>query len=121
MKPLSELIQEKNIQLDTLDPITREGFTQVPNFILRDPSLSLGAKVTYATRSILIAKQSPHSAAYGQEPNYTCGGNRFRYERPSHQADSLRVSSSAFRTVTDSLLAEYGFCKKWNSAAISNV
>lgn len=48
MKPLSELIQEKNIQLDTLDPITREGFTQVPNFILRDPSLSLGAKVTYA-------------------------------------------------------------------------
>lgn len=45
---MEKLIEEKNIQLDTLDPITREGFTQVPNFILRDPSLSIGAKVTYA-------------------------------------------------------------------------
>src|ERR1017187_5836351 len=39
---------KKNIQLDTRDPIILGGFTQVPNFILKDAKLSLGAKVTYA-------------------------------------------------------------------------
>ena len=39
---------EKNIELATQDPVARSGFTQVPNFILRDGTLSLGAKVTYA-------------------------------------------------------------------------
>ena len=48
MKPISEIIREHNIQLDTLDPVTRHGFTQVPNFILKDPTLSVGAKLTYA-------------------------------------------------------------------------
>ncbi|MPZ31051.1 MAG: hypothetical protein GEV13_08650 [Rhodospirillales bacterium] len=32
----------------TIDPIARFGFTQVPNFILTDGNLSLGAKITYA-------------------------------------------------------------------------
>jgi len=48
MQSISDVIREKNIQLDTLDPTTRFGFTQVPNFILRDPNLSMGAKLTYA-------------------------------------------------------------------------
>lgn len=48
MQSIGEVIREKNIQLDTLDPTTRFGFTQVPNFILRDPNLSIGAKLTYA-------------------------------------------------------------------------
>lgn len=39
---------EKNISLATSDPVLRGGFTQVPNFILRYPNLSMGAKVTYA-------------------------------------------------------------------------
>ena len=39
---------ERNIELATLDPVARGGFTQVPNFILRDGKLSLGAKVTYS-------------------------------------------------------------------------
>ena len=39
---------EKNIQLDTRDPIILGGFTQLPNFVLKDSKLSLGAKVTYA-------------------------------------------------------------------------
>ena len=37
-----------NIQFDRADPVTQQGFTQLPNFILRDPSLSAGAKVVYA-------------------------------------------------------------------------
>lgn len=48
MKPIGEIIRERNIQLDTRDPVTREGFTQVPNFILKHPDLSMGAKLVYA-------------------------------------------------------------------------
>jgi hypothetical protein len=47
MTPISAII-ERNIELATNDPIARGGFTQVPNFILKDDTLSLGAKVTYA-------------------------------------------------------------------------
>jgi hypothetical protein len=48
MKPMSELAREKNIELDTLDPVVRGGFTQVPNFILRNEKISVGAKMAYA-------------------------------------------------------------------------
>ena len=48
MEHISQILMERNIELDTLDPVTRGGFTQVPNFILRDGKLSIGAKVTYA-------------------------------------------------------------------------
>jgi len=37
-----------NIQFDRADPVMQGGFTQLPNFILRDPKLSVGAKVVYA-------------------------------------------------------------------------
>lgn len=47
MVSIGEVI-ERNISLATTDPVARGGFTQVPNFILRDNSLSLGAKVAYA-------------------------------------------------------------------------
>ena len=39
---------EQNIKLNTADPVVRDGFTQVPNFILRNPGISVGAKVVYA-------------------------------------------------------------------------
>ncbi|RIZ72097.1 MAG: helix-turn-helix domain-containing protein [Methylococcales bacterium] len=48
MKSIGKIIRECNIQLDTTDPVTRGGFTQVPNFILKDPNLSVGAKLSYA-------------------------------------------------------------------------
>src|SRR5579859_2188793 len=48
MKPIGDIINEKNLQLDTENPVLRGGFTQVPNFILKDPTLSVGAKVAYA-------------------------------------------------------------------------
>jgi DNA-binding MarR family transcriptional regulator len=48
MKTVGEIIRERNIILDTIDPIAKEGFTQISNFILRCKSLSMGAKVTYA-------------------------------------------------------------------------
>lgn len=47
LTPISAII-ERNIELATADPIARGGFTQVPNFILENSALSLGAKVTYA-------------------------------------------------------------------------
>lgn len=39
---------EKNIELNTKDPVLQRGFTQQPNFILENPNISLGAKVTYS-------------------------------------------------------------------------
>ena len=44
---IGDILKERNIELATRDPVARKGFTQVPNFILRDGALSLGAKVTY--------------------------------------------------------------------------
>jgi hypothetical protein len=48
MKEIGELLKEKNLQLDTINPVLQGGFTQVPNFILKNPEISVGAKVTYA-------------------------------------------------------------------------
>ena len=48
MKSIAEAIKERNILLDTTDRVVRQGFTQVPNCILRDSALSVGAKVVYA-------------------------------------------------------------------------
>ncbi len=49
VKAIGDVIKEQNIQLDQLfDPVSRGGFTQVPNFILKDQNLSIGAKLTYA-------------------------------------------------------------------------
>lgn len=39
---------EQNIKLNSADPVALHGFTQLPNFILRNPDLSIGAKTTYA-------------------------------------------------------------------------
>src|SRR6266436_4922507 len=47
LKSIGSII-ERNIELATSDPIARGGFTQVPNFILENSALSLGAKVTYS-------------------------------------------------------------------------
>lgn len=38
----------QNIELNTKDPVAQGGFTQVPNFILSDPNLSVGSKVVYS-------------------------------------------------------------------------
>jgi len=38
----------RNIEIVGADPVTRHGFTQVPNFILTKPELSVGAKLAYA-------------------------------------------------------------------------
>lgn len=48
MQSINELIREKNIELATTDPVAQGGFTQVPNFILRNSDFSAGAKVVYA-------------------------------------------------------------------------
>ena len=48
MQAIGEIIKEKNLKLITENPVVRGGFTQVPNFILKDCNLSLGAKVAYA-------------------------------------------------------------------------
>ena len=39
---------EQNIKIASSNPVLQKGFTQIPNFVLEDPELSLGAKVAYA-------------------------------------------------------------------------
>lgn len=39
---------EQNIRLNTADPVALHGFTQLPNFILRNPELSANAKTAYS-------------------------------------------------------------------------
>ena len=42
------LARHQNIILKGFDPVSSQGFTQVPNFILKSKELSVGAKLTYA-------------------------------------------------------------------------
>ena len=48
VRPIGEVIKKRNIELIGADPATREGFTQVPNFILTNKDISVGAKLAYA-------------------------------------------------------------------------
>src|SRR3954470_10196268 len=45
---IGEILKERNIELVGADPVTRQGFTQVPNFILTKQDISVGAKLAYA-------------------------------------------------------------------------
>jgi hypothetical protein len=45
---ISDILRERNIEIVGADPVTRHGFTQVPNFILTKKELSVGAKLAYA-------------------------------------------------------------------------
>lgn len=45
---IGDILRERNIEIIGADPVTRHGFTQVPNFILTKKELSVGAKLGYA-------------------------------------------------------------------------
>lgn len=45
---IGDLLKDRNIELVGADPATRGGFTQVPNFILTNPGISVRAKLSYA-------------------------------------------------------------------------
>ena len=47
-RSIGDLIKERNIELIGADPVTRQGFTQVPNYILTNPGITVGAKLSYA-------------------------------------------------------------------------
>lgn len=40
--------KERNMRINSADPVALHGFTQVPNFILRHADLSIGAKTIYS-------------------------------------------------------------------------
>jgi hypothetical protein len=48
---------EQNMRFNSADPIALHGFTQLPNFILRNPDLSTNAKTTYALLLSYVAQQ----------------------------------------------------------------
>src|SRR5438105_290079 len=45
---IADILKERNIEIVGADPVTRHGFTQVPNFILTKDDVSVGAKLAYA-------------------------------------------------------------------------
>jgi len=45
---IGDILKERNIEIIGADPVTRDGFTQVPNFILTKKDISVGAKLAYA-------------------------------------------------------------------------
>jgi hypothetical protein len=45
---IGDILKDRNIEIVGADLATRHGFTQVPNFILTNPQLSVGAKLAYA-------------------------------------------------------------------------
>lgn len=48
MEKIADILKERNIVLETNDPVVAEGFTQVPNFILKNKNLTVGEKMTFA-------------------------------------------------------------------------
>ena len=46
---------ERNIEIIGADPITQHGFTMVPNFLLTNKKLSVGAKWSAAWKSDPVA------------------------------------------------------------------
>jgi hypothetical protein len=47
VRHIGDLIRERNIILKGADALSRYGFTQVPNSVLKSEKLSPGAKLTY--------------------------------------------------------------------------
>src|SRR6202021_1989552 len=45
---IGDILRDRNIEIVGADLATRHGFTQVPNFILTNPGISVGAKLAYA-------------------------------------------------------------------------
>lgn len=45
---MADLVGAQNIVLEGYDPMMAAGFTMVPNMLLNDPTLSVGAKIVYA-------------------------------------------------------------------------
>lgn len=45
---IGDILKDRNIEIVGADLATRHGFTQVPNFILTNSHISVGAKLAYA-------------------------------------------------------------------------
>ena len=45
---IGDILKERNIEIVGADPVTRHGFTQIPNVMLTNKEISVGAKLAYA-------------------------------------------------------------------------
>ena len=80
-RPLEEI--EHNMKLNSADPIALHGFTQLPNFILRDPKISIGAKTAY---SLLLSYAWHNDLCFpGQDRPRRGHGHGHRQREPVHQ------------------------------------
>src|SRR5436190_9381117 len=73
---------EQNIKVNSADPIALHGFTQIPNFILRNPELSANAKTVY---SLLLSYAWHNNLCFpGQERLAEQHGRTCLYCEPLH-------------------------------------
>ena len=65
LSELPQFQQEQNIVLDGFDPVSADGFTQLPNILIRNKDLTANAKVVY---SALLSYAWHNNAVFpGQE------------------------------------------------------
>jgi hypothetical protein len=58
---IGDILKDRNIEIIGADLATRHGFTQVPNFILTNEHISVGAKLAYA---MLLKYAWQHDACF---------------------------------------------------------
>ena len=81
MQGISDILRERNIVLRGADALTREGFTQVPNHVLKSEKISPGAKLAY-TMLLSYAWQNDYCFP-GQERLAKDMGSGVRRDRKS--------------------------------------
>ena len=95
----------RNIEIVDADPVTRHGFTQVPNFILTNAALSVGAKLAYA---MLLKYAWDDNGCYPGQVTLAAdmGSGESSVRRYLDELESLRVPGNrAARARKDQLLS----------------
>ena len=81
---------EQNIKVNSADPIALHGLTQLPNFILRNPDISIGAKTTY---SLFLSFAWHNNLCFpGQETLAKTVGSRIGRGKPSITTSGMASS-----------------------------
>jgi len=81
---ISEALKERNIILETNDQLVADGFTQVPNFNLKNKNLTVGRRMTIAmflsTRGITIVAFGARKTA--EDIGVTRAEREYLHQRP---------------------------------------
>ena len=94
---IGDILKERNIEIIGADPVTRHGFTQVPNFILTKKELSVGAKLAYAMLLKYAWDNNARSASQAMEIWLSCCRWGLGSCRVGTRREALYAGEAAFR------------------------